>query len=111
MILACEDKQIKTHTIVISSCSPVLKSILKMNKNPHPMIYLRGVKYNDLQNLLTFMYQGKVNVAEEDLPDFLEVAEDLLIRGLSEGNKEVCSSTQEELSENHHQKTVPSPKR
>ena len=29
------------------------------------------------------MYQGEVDVAEEDLPSFLEVAEDLLIRGLS----------------------------
>ena len=31
------------------------------------------------------MYQGKVNVAEEDLPSFLYLAEDLNFRGLSEG--------------------------
>ena len=85
--LSCEDKQIKTHKVVISSCSPIFRYILKLNQNPHPLIYLRRVKYKDLQNLLTFMYQGEVNVAEEDLPDFLELAEDLLIRGLSERNK------------------------
>ena len=34
------------------------------------------------------MYQGEVDVAEEDLPAFLEVAEDLNIRGLSERNME-----------------------
>ena len=86
--LACEDKQIKAHKVIISSCSPVLRNILKLNQNPHPLIYLRRVKYKDLQNLLNFMYQGEVNVAEEDLTSFLEVAEDLNIRGLSEGNKE-----------------------
>ena len=32
------------------------------------------------------MYQGEVYVAEEDLSSFLEVAEDLNIRGLSQRN-------------------------
>ena len=62
--LACEDKQIKTHKVIISTCSPVLRNILKLNQNPHPLIYLRRVKYKDLQNLLNFMYQGEVNVAK-----------------------------------------------
>ena len=54
--LACEDKQIKTHKLIISSSSPVLRNILKSNQNPHPFIYLKGVKYEHLQNLLNFMY-------------------------------------------------------
>ena len=29
VILACEDKQIQTHKIVLSACSPVLKNALK----------------------------------------------------------------------------------
>ena len=41
------------------------------------LIYLRKVKFKDLQNLLCFMYQGEVNVAEVDLSGFLEVGEDL----------------------------------
>ena len=54
--LACEDKQIKTHKVIVSACSPVLRNILKLNQNPHPLIYLRKVKHKDLQNLLNFMY-------------------------------------------------------
>ena len=42
-------------------------------------------------------------------PFILEVAEDLLIKGLSEGNKKF--SRKEELPETDYQKTVPSPKR
>ena len=58
------------------------RNILMLNKSPHPYIYLRTVKFRDLQNLLSFMYQGEVNVSEEDLPSFLEVAEDLNVKGL-----------------------------
>merc|ERR1719482_1617538 len=79
--LACEDKQIKTHKLIISSCSPVLRNILKLNLTSHPVIYLRRVNYRNLQNLLNFMYQGEANVAEEDLSSFLEIAEDLNVRG------------------------------
>ena len=44
--LACEDTQIETHKLIISSSSPVLKNILKNNSNQHPLIYLRGVKFS-----------------------------------------------------------------
>ena len=82
--LVCEDKQIDAHKLVISSRSPVLENILKLNKTFHPVIYLRKVKSRDLQNLLNFMYQGEANVSEEDLNNFLEIAVDLNIRGLGE---------------------------
>ena len=81
--LACDDKQIVTHKFIISSSSPVFRNILKQNSNQHPFIYLRGVKYKDLSNLLNFMYQGEVNIPQEELNSFLAVAEDLKVRGLS----------------------------
>ena len=86
--LACKDKQIKTHNLIISSYSPVLRDILKSAQNPHPFIFLRRVKYKDLQNLLTFMYQGEMNISEEELNSFLEVANNLNIKGLSKRNME-----------------------
>ena len=45
---------------------------------------MRKVKYRNLQNLLTFMYDDEVFVAKKDLPSFLEVTEDLNIRYLCE---------------------------
>ena len=51
------------------------------------------------------MYQGEVNVAEEDLPSFLDVALDLNIKGLSEGTKEDYNSKVERLSQNNIQAT------
>ena len=43
MTLACEDKQILTHKVIISSSSPILRNILKQIFNPLPVIYLSGV--------------------------------------------------------------------
>ena len=58
--LSCDDGHIKTHKILISCCSSVLKNILTLNQNPHPFIYLRTVKYEELENLLSFIYQGAI---------------------------------------------------
>merc|ERR1719186_1487914 len=107
--LACEDKQIQAHRLIVSSYSPVLRSILQFNQNSHPLIYLRRVKFRYLQNVLHFMYQGEVNMAEADLSNFLEVAEDLQIRGLSEKNLKDEHSSKVELTENNFHR-IASPK-
>ena len=88
MSLACEDKIIKAHKVIISFYSPIIKSILMSNETSHSLIYLKGVRYKDLQYLIEFMYQGKVVIPEEDVSCFLEVAEDLNVRGLSKIKKE-----------------------
>ena len=72
-----------------------------MNQNPNVLIYLRQVNHKDLQNLLTFMYQGVVDVSEQDLPRFLEIAEDLNIRGLSEANLDSFNSEENTSQINH----------
>ena len=47
-------------------------------------MYLKGVRYPDLQAVLNFMYHGEVNVAQEELNSFLAVAEDLKVKGLTQ---------------------------
>ena len=80
--LACVDKQILVHKIIISSVSPILRGILKQHPNPHPLIYLMGIQYKHLESLITYIYQGKVNVANEDLVNFFKIASDFKIKGL-----------------------------
>ena len=96
--LACEDKQVNAHKIILSSCSPVLRTILKQKTNQQPLIYLRGVKYADLLHLLGFIYQGEVRIAAEDLDSFMTVAEDLKIKGLYEENTNVENCVAKERS-------------
>ena len=36
--------------------------ILKRNKHPHPMIYMRGIKSDNLVAMVDFLYFGETNV-------------------------------------------------
>ena len=78
--LACEEEQIQAHKVILSACSSFFKNILKRNQHQHPLLYLKGIKYSDLASILTFMYLGEVNVAQENLTNFLSVAEDLQVK-------------------------------
>merc|ERR1712240_764192 len=69
-----------------SACSPFFRTVLKQNPHEHPLLYLKGVQFNDLQAVLNFMYHGEVNVAQEELNSFLAVAEDLEVKGLTQNN-------------------------
>lgn len=82
--IACEGRQIQAHKMVLSACSPYFKSLLKKNPCQHPIIILKDVKYSCLVMLLDFMYHGEVNVANDQLGNFLQTAEALKIRGLAE---------------------------
>jgi len=82
--LACDDEQISAHKVILSACSPFFRNILRRNPHQHPLLYLKGVKYTDLQSVLNFMYNGEVNVAQEELNSFLAVAEELRVKGLTQ---------------------------
>jgi len=84
--LACDDNQLQAHKVILSACSPFFRSVLKKNPHQHPLLYLKGVKYEDILSVLNFMYHGEVNVAQEELNSFLAVAEDLQVKGLTQKN-------------------------
>jgi len=83
--LACEEEQVQAHKVILSACSPFFRAVLRKNPHSHPLLYLKGVKYKDMQAVLNFMYHGEVNVAQEDLNSFLSVAEELRVKGLTQG--------------------------
>ena len=85
--LACDDSQLQAHKVILGACSPFFRTILKNNPHPQPLIYLKGVKYNELDAVLKFMYEGEVNVAQDDLNTFLAVAEDLHVKGLTQASQ------------------------
>jgi len=95
--LACDDEQLQAHKVIISACSPFFRNILRRNPHKHPLLYLKGVKYSDLQSVLNFMYHGEVNVAQEELNSFLAVAEDLKVKGLTQNQSTTTQGTKREI--------------
>ena len=50
--LACEDgHQVEANKIILAASSPLFLSLLKRNKHSHPIIYMRGMKAEDLNNI------------------------------------------------------------
>ena len=87
--LACEDgQQVEAHKIVLTSLSPFFKSILSQNKHQRPIFYMRGVNLEQLVAMLDFLYCGEANVYQEQLDSFLEIADELKLKGLTGEQKE-----------------------
>ena len=87
LTLVCADKQVEVHKVVLASSSNFFRRIMKDIKHSHPLIYLSGIKFKDLDAVLSFIYLGQVNLAQEDLDSFLALAEELEMKGLTPGGK------------------------
>ena len=88
--LVSEDgTQIMTHKVILASSSPFFMEMLKKNKHPHPLIFMRGLKAEDLVAMVDFLYFGEANVNQESLDVFLGLAEELKLKGLTGSSKEV----------------------
>jgi len=92
--LLTEESEIRCHKLILGACSPHFRTIIKRLANiQNPAIYLRGVRHEDIKNILEFMYLGEVSVTQQDLDSFLSVAQDLCIKGLSQNDKNDASQS------------------
>ena len=84
--LVSDDKQtVRAHRNVLSACSPVFKELLLLDeKINQPIIFLKGVKYQELEAILQFIYLGQATFQEERVSQFLEAASSLEIKDLSQ---------------------------
>ena len=81
--LVCEDgQQVEAHKVVLISSSPFFLNLLKRNKHPHPLVYMRNLKYENLLSMVDFLYHGEANVHQENLDTFLAMADELQLKGL-----------------------------
>ena len=82
-----DELKLSAHKVVLSSCSSFFKSILRITSTSNPVIYLSGVNSQNLGFMLDYMYQGEVQIFQEQLDDFLSVAQKLKIDGLISDQK------------------------
>ena len=82
LTLACEDgHQVEVHKVILAASSPFFKKLLERNKHVHPLIYMRGLKSEDLLAIIDFLYCGEANVFQENLDSFLSIAKELQLKG------------------------------
>merc|ERR1712129_110684 len=95
--LVCDDEQLEAHKIILSASSVFFKSVIKRNPHAHPLIYLKGVKINDMRALIDFMYLGQTKVCQDDVQAFLALGEELGVKGLAR-DKQIGNTGKEDLS-------------
>ncbi|KAF7994909.1 hypothetical protein HCN44_004381 [Aphidius gifuensis] len=81
--IAVDGQLLQAHKLVLSVCSPYFQDIFKINPCKHPVVILKDIGFAEVESLLKFMYQGEVNVKQEELASFLKVAEALKVKGLT----------------------------
>ena len=105
--LACEDgHQLEAHKVILASSSPFFMDLLKRNKHPHPLVYMKGIRFVDLTAMIDFLYSGEANIFQDDLDAFLALAEELRLEGLAGSGEKIegfgkppeIKATLEELS-------------
>ena len=115
--LVCDDgKQIEAHKLVLIAGSLFFKNLLRTKINTATIIYMRGLKSQELLYLINFLYKGEVKIQQEYLSSFLVLAEELQVKGLlgikgdNKKLEEECEVIKEELTTtnyNMNSKNVP----
>ena len=105
--LACGDgSQIKAHRIILMSGSLMFKTLLEQNLMEKPVVFLRGVKSSQLTSIVDFLYLGEVNIEQDNLNEFLALAEDLQLKGLTQTETETETQTQTQTQAQTQTKTL-----
>ena len=81
--LVSEDgQQVEAHKMILAASSPFFQQVLERHKHPCPLLYMKGLKSEDLLAVVDFLYSGEANVEEDNLVSFLAIAEELQLKGL-----------------------------
>merc|ERR1712126_480967 len=81
-LVSDDEVHIASHKVVLSASSDFFKNILRKSSHANPLIYLSGVKAKELNFVMDYIYDGEVQIYQEDLDYFLDIAQKLKIDGL-----------------------------
>ena len=88
-LVSDDHHQISAHKLVLSASSEYFKNIFKNSNKPnsHPLVCLNEINSNDLKIIMDYIYNGEVQVFQDNLDRFLSIAQRLKLEGLL-GNNE-----------------------
>jgi len=101
--LSAEGWCLKAHQFVLSAFSPYFRGIFAgLSAWQHPVIVIKDTSFVDVQLLLKFIYNGSVDLQENQIETFLEAGKSLQIEGIS-GDTELihvdADDTEEDIGE------------
>ncbi|XP_063592987.1 protein jim lovell-like [Penaeus indicus] len=82
--LTAEGNLIRAHKAVLSAMSPYFREVLQSNPCQHPVIIMPlDVQYENLQRIISYIYNGQITLPSEKLASLLKTAKALQISGLA----------------------------
>ena len=81
-LVSDDEVHISSHKLVLSSSSDFFKNILRKSSHSNPLIYLPGIRSKELNYVMDYIYNGEVQLFQDDLDTFLDVAKKLKVDGL-----------------------------
>ena len=82
-LVSSDKRQVSAHRVVLSSSSDYFKTILKSNnKSKDIILCLENINQEELNNMLDYVYNGEVNIEQDQLDRFLAIAQRFQLEGL-----------------------------
>ena len=91
-LVSDDEVHISSHKLVLSACSDFFKNILRQSSHANPLIFLSGIKSKELNFVMDYIYNGEVQLYQNNLDSFLDIAQKLKIDGLGTTKEEDDSS-------------------
>ena len=73
---------IKAHKIVLMAGSNFFTDVFMQTNHSDICVYLKGIQRVELEYVIDFLYNGEAYIAQEELNKFLEIAQELQVKGL-----------------------------
>jgi len=88
-LVSDDHKKVAAHKLVLSACSEYFRDVFKNQEDKSQLlICLDGTSSEDIKNIMDYIYNGEVQIYQENLDRFLAVAKRLKLKGLI-GNEDV----------------------
>ncbi|CAL8108165.1 unnamed protein product [Orchesella dallaii] len=87
-LASCDGEYVPAHKLILSLCSTFFKNLFQRNRNldkgsgSNTVLILGHVSGRNLRQLMEFIYQGRVEIPQEDVDSFLQAGTMLKIEGL-----------------------------
>ena len=81
-LVSDDEEHISAHKVVLAASSSFFKNILRKSRHSNPLLYLNGIKSKELNFILDYIYNGKVEMYQTDIDGFIDAAQKLRIEGL-----------------------------
>ena len=94
-----DHKQVKAQKLVLSTSSDYFREIFKNNNQTNIVLCLQGMDSVSLKHVLDYIYNGEVQLYQENIDKFLEIAQRLKLEGLM-NDKQAEDLNDENIREN-----------